>query len=58
MEATQQLYPCALVEQVVVVTRIHELRQTGGLEGRAHRELIFEQCVEAGTCPKAGQCPL
>jgi hypothetical protein len=58
VETTQQLYPCKLMQCVVVVTRTHAPRRLTGGDTRPHRELVFEQCSEAASCPKARQCPL
>jgi hypothetical protein len=58
MESTQQLYPCRLMQRVVVVNRIYGPQRLAGSGARPHRELVFEQCSNAAGCPKAAQCPL
>lgn len=58
VETNQQLYPCKLVQRVVVVNRVYGPQRLTGSGAVAYRELVFELCSETATCPKAGQCPL
>ncbi|MCG5076674.1 hypothetical protein [Paraburkholderia tagetis] len=58
METIQQLYPCKPMQRVVVVNRIYGQQRLTGSGTVANRELVFELCSGAATCPKAGQCPL
>ena len=51
-EARQQLYHCKNMQRVVVVNRIYQVHH------QKSRELVFEQCSAAATCPKVAQCAL
>ncbi|CAD6510657.1 hypothetical protein ACFQ3P_01900 [Paraburkholderia sabiae] len=58
VETKQQLYQCRCTNQVVVVNRTFGPRTPADRDAGRYRELVFEQCMHAGNCPKAGQCPL